>query len=157
MDEEWEQQKTWYLERQPLVSKDMELGRTFEPFQYPITEKRLAELVETTACYNPLYTDMVAAKREGFDGPIAPQAFAMIYGRLSFLGEKYRPAPGGIVTNLSFKFIKPPNVGDVVTSNAKVVANEDRKGRKYTTVRAESKNQKSELVSTMDFTFILPS
>lgn len=152
----WQEQKKNYEQRQSLYWEDMEAGRKFEPFVFPITEELVNDLMEVTGDRNPLYCDEEVAKKSPYGGKISHQGMAMIYGRLSYLGENYRPAPGGMVTGLSFQFVQPAKVGDVITSTAMAVNKEEKKGRKYFTLRAESFNQKGELVSVMEQTGILP-
>jgi acyl dehydratase len=148
----WEEQRKQYLQRTPHYWRDLEVGQEFEPFLFPITEEYVKELMEITGDKNPIYWDDAAARAASFPGKIAPQITAPIYGRLSHLGEKHRPAPGGAVLGMSFWFIQAAQVGDIITSRAKVTAKEDKKGKKLFTFRAESVNQNGELISIMEFT-----
>jgi acyl dehydratase len=109
------------------------------------------EIMDVTGDRNPLGWDEMEVKRLSPHEKIVPQAVAMIYGRLSHLGDKYRPAPGGTLMGLSFWFIKPAQLGDIITSKAKVTAMEERKGKRILTWRAESVNQNGELISVMEF------
>jgi acyl dehydratase len=46
------------------------------------------EIMEVTGDKNPIYWNEAAAKSNSLPGRIAPQAAAMIFGRLSYLAEK---------------------------------------------------------------------
>ena len=153
----WQEQKKNYEKRQPLRWDDMEVGKKFEPFVFPITEGLVNDLMETTGDRNPLYYDNEVAKRSPYGGRISPQATVVIYGRLAYLGENHRPAPGGLSVGLSLQFVQPAKIGDVITSTAVVTNREERKGRKYFSLRVESFNQKGELVSIMEQTGISSS
>lgn len=145
----WEEQRKAYEQRSPLYWADMQVGQGFEPVVFSITKEVLDTLAKVTGDDNPAYT-------RGQPKAIAPQSATVIFSRLAYLGDKYRPAPGGIVASLGYQFIKPVKVGDVITSKAKVTGKEERKGRKFFTIRAESVNQSGELVSVMEQTAILP-
>ena len=152
----WEDQKKAYEQRELRCWADMEAGMEYEPFVVHITREMVDDIMELTGDKNPLYSSEEEARKAGYDGTIAPQATAVIYGRLAYLGDTHRPVPGGIVTGLSFQFIKPPLIGDTITSRARIVSKEERKGKKYFELRAESTNQHGELVSVMEQTAILP-
>ena len=152
----WEEQKKRYEQRNCHYWKDMEVDQEFEPFIFPITDELVEEIMEVTGDRNHIYTDKEVAKKASFPGRIAPQASAMIFGRLSYLGETHRPVPGGMALGISFWFFKPVQIGDTITSRAKVIAREERKGKKFFTIRAESTNQNDEMVSIMEQSGILP-
>jgi len=152
----WEEQRKAYELRELRCWADMEVGMEYEPFILHITKEMVESIMEVTGDRNPLYWDEEEAGKSAYGGTIAPQATAVIYGRLAYLGDTHRPVPGGIVTSLSFQFIKPPMVGDIITSRAKIVGKEERKGRKYFELRAESFNQHNDLISVMEQTAILP-
>ena len=149
----WNEQKEAYEQRQPLYWKDMEIGQVFEPFAFAITEEVAQEVREITGARDQLGDP---DQSSSMPGNIVPQAISMIFGRLSYLGEKYRPAPGGILLGISFWFIKPAQIGDIITSRAKVIAKEERKGKKYFALRCESVNQHGEMISIMEQEGILP-
>ena len=152
----WEEQKKAYEQRELRCWGDMEEGEEFEPFVFEITSELVESVMEVTGDRNPLYWNEEEAKKSRYGGTIAPQAAVVVYGRLAWLGETHRPIPGGVITSLSFQFIKPPRVGDIMTSRATIISKEERKERKYFKVRAESINQNNELVSVMEQTAILP-
>ena len=152
----WEEQKKQFEQRKPHYWKDMEMGQEFGPFLFPITEELVREIKEVTGDENPLYFDEAAARAASFPGKIAPQATTMIFGRLSYLGDKYRPAPGGALLGISFWFIKPPQIGDIITARAKAIAKEEKKGKKIFTLRAELLNQNGEVISIVEQSGMLP-
>lgn len=152
----WQKQKEQYEQRKSHYWKDMEIDQEFEPLVFDVTEQFVKDTIEVTGDNNPIYLDETSAKEASFPGRVAPQAAAMIFGRLAFLGEKYRPAPGGMIMGISFHFIKPVLVGDEITSQAKVIEKFEKKGKKFFKLRVESRNKNGELVSVMEQTGILP-
>ena len=128
----------------------------FEPFSYHITNELVNNIIEVTGNDNALYHDDDLVKRCGYDGKLCPQACAVIYSRLSYLGDKYQPPAGGVLASMSLQFHKPIMIGDTIVSKAKVVSKEERKGRKYFTLRTESLNGNGVPVSTMEMTGIWP-
>ena len=152
----WEEQRKAFEQREWRCWEDMEVGQGYEPFVFHVTREIVDSIMEVTGDKNSLYWDEKVATKSPYGGTIAPQAAAAIYGRLSYLGKTHRPPPGGVITSFSFQFIKPARVGDIITSRAKITGKEERKGRKYFDLRAESVNQNGELVSIMEQTAILP-
>jgi len=152
----WEEQKRAYELRESHYWKDMHVGQEFEPFVFKITEELVEDIMETTGDRNPICLDDAAAKRTLFPDRVVPQAAAVIFGRLAYLGDIYRPAPGGMALEISFSFAGPIFLGDEITSKSRIVAKEERKGKKFFTMRAESFNQHGDLVSIMEQSGILP-
>lgn len=144
----WEEKKNRYEQRKPLDWEETEVGQKFEPFIFSVTKRLVKEILEVTDAQSSLSLDtMGTEKNEG----IAPQAVAMIYGRLSHLGSNHRPAPGGAMLDLSFRFVKPVRIGDTITSRAVITAKEERRGKRIIKWRAESEDQNGEIVSIMEF------
>jgi acyl dehydratase len=150
----WQDKKRNYEQREPLYWEDLYLGREWGPVIFSITKELVQSVIEITRDDNPLYWDEKIGKESPYGTVIAPQAVAVIFGRLGFLGERYRPGTGGAVTGMSCKFIQPAKVGDTITSRAVITSKEESKGRRRFTVHIESVNSENEPVLIMDLSAV---
>jgi len=149
----WMELKERYEKRQTLYWENLHVGMEFVPYTYIVTEEIAENVIQVTGNTNHLYSNYFLKP----DGKrLCPLGCAVIYSRLSYLGEQYQPPAGGILANMSLKFKKPLCVGDIITSYAKVVSKEEGKGRKYFTLHIHSIDHNNEQVSEMEMTGIWP-
>lgn len=152
-----QRERVKFEQREPLYAEDLMPGREFEPDIFVVSENIIADAIKASGVSNDLYRDDSVAGKLGYKARIAPQTFAFTYGRLAYIGTKYRPAPGSIITGLSLEFIKPPVLNDVLTSRARVKSAEQKNGKEYRVIRAETVDQNGDLISIMEFSVICRS
>ena len=113
--------------------KDL-VGFTFEPYRFEIEKGKIREFAEAIGDDNPIYYDLEAAKKEGFDGIPIPITFLQVvdlWGGYSFQEkvEKLKLNPVKILHGeQEYEFFKTIYAGDVLTVTAKVTHVDTKQG-----------------------------
>lgn len=132
---------------------DAELvGRTYPPTLYAVGREKIREYALATGETNPLHLDLGAARAAGHADLVAPPMFAVVYQgrgvheslsdpelgidfpRLLHAGQEFRWGPLVIA-------------GDEITTTVSVSQVSERAGLRFYDFRAESRNQRGELVA----------
>ncbi|HLI60149.1 MAG TPA: MaoC family dehydratase N-terminal domain-containing protein [Solirubrobacteraceae bacterium] len=127
-------------------------GRTYAPVLYAVGREKIREFALATGETNPLHLDLDAARAAGHADLVAPPMFAVVYQgrcmddplddpdlaidypRLLHVGQEFRWGPLVIA-------------GDEITTTVTVANVSERAGLRFYDFRAESRNQRGELVA----------
>jgi len=142
-------------EQPELLYDDLQLGREFPVFEYPVTPELVDLFIGATGDDNPLYKDAARCKAEGLSGVLAPTGLAGIFGRLSYL-QNHRMPPGGILAKQEMDFLNPFYVGETLQVQAAVVDRMIKKEKKYVTIESVAKRPDGEKVAVVRVTAIWP-
>lgn len=136
-----------------LYYEEFEEGRTFTTPARAVTEADVRAFADLSGDRNPIHLDTRAAKRAGFDAPVAHGVLglAAATGLVSQLG-----LTGGTLIALvgvTWRFRAPVRYGDEVSLTLRVAARrETRQGdRGLVTLAAELRNQRGEVVQEGEF------
>lgn len=139
----------------PLLLRDLDLGREFNPLAFPITDALVSAFCKATGETNPLFFDVDAARTAGFAGRVAPPGLAGIFGRQAYLRD-YAMPPGGVLAGQSIDLHGPAFVGDTLDVRAKVVARDEQKGRPRVTIQSVARRPGGEKVATVRVVALWP-
>ena len=134
-----------------LLFDEMQEGMEFPPVQFELTPELVKKYCEAMGDFNPIYTDVEAAKKQGFAGSIAPATIVCIYAIPSALLSGYKPKmippPGNIHYRQEYRFFNAASPGDRINVRSVVVHKEVRKGRKYVTIETAYLNQDGKTIA----------
>lgn len=141
-------------EKPELVYADLQLGKEFEPFHFPVDQKTVDRFLDAIKeKENPLYAR--AAHEWGYDRPLAPHSLAAIYARSSYL-KNYTMPGGGILVKQEFQFYRPVFIGDRLVCRAKVADRYLKKDRRHVVIEMNAFNQKKQQISFVRIEAIWP-
>ena len=138
-----------------LLYEDLQLGKEFPVFEYPITEELVDKFIAATGDENPLYKDEALCKKQGLASRLAPAGLAGIFGRLSYL-QHHRMPPGGILARQEMEFLGPFYVGETLRVCARVTERYLKKDKNYVTIESEAQRPDGEKVVVVRVTAIWP-
>ena len=138
-----------------LLYEDLQLGKKFPLFEYPITRELVDKFIDATDDDNPLYSDEALCKKEGLQSALAPTGLAGIFGRLSYLQHQRMP-PGGILAKQEMQFLGPFYVGDTLQVRATVTERFTKKERNFVTIESVAERGENEQVAIVRVTAIWP-
>jgi acyl dehydratase len=138
-----------------LLYEDLQLGREFPVFEYPITRELLDKFIAATSDDRPLYRDEELCRKQGLPFPLAPTGLAGIFGRLSYL-QHHRMPPGGVLAKQEMEFLRPFYVGDTLQVRAKVTERYSKKERNFVTIESVAERAGGEKVAVVRVTAIWP-
>ena len=108
-----------------------------EYFKVIVTGEMLTRFSEITGDKNPLHTDIVFAKEQGYKDRVA---YGLLTGSfLSTLCGMYLPGERSLIQEMNVKFPNPVFIGDELTVSGKV--EEVHKGIRQIVLKVEIKNQ----------------
>lgn len=136
----------------------MVVGHARPPIVFKVTKASIANYARSVRCTNPIYFNDAAARREGFEGVIAPPTMFYTYAPVDrheimkqygyippTAGKKPRFTPNA-GTELVF-LGAPPRPGDVITSFACLDKKwETHSGNRFVSWRSVGYNQRGEKV-----------
>ncbi len=140
----------------PLLLRDLDLGREFNPLAFPITGALVDAFCAAVGETNPIFLDAAAARAAGFPGRVAPPGLAGIFGRQAYLRD-YSMPPGGVLAGQSIDFHGPALVGDTLDVRAKVVARDERKGRPRVVLESIARRPDGQAVATVRVVALWPT
>lgn len=136
--------------------KDL-VGLEYEPYSFEIEKGKIREFAQAIGDDNPIYFDLDAAKKEGFEGIPIPLTFLQVidlWGGYSFQEkmEKLKLNPVKILHGEQhFEYLKDIYAGDVLTVSSKVINVDIKKGSSggmdLITTENQYKNQHGDLVA----------
>jgi acyl dehydratase len=138
-----------------LLYEDLQLGKEFPLFEYPITRELVDKFIHATNDNNPLYNDEELCKNQGLLSTLAPTGLAGIFGRLSYL-QHHRMPPGGILAKQEMQFLGPFYVGDTLRVRARVTERYTKKERNFVTIESVAERAENERVAVVCVTAIWP-
>ena len=138
-----------------LLYEDLQLGKAFPVFEYPITAELVDKFIAATGDENPLYTDEALCKQQGLASLLAPSGLAGIFGRLSYL-QHHRMPPGGILARQEMEFLGPFYTGETLRVCARVTERYLKKVKNYVTIESEAQRPDGEKVVVVRVTAIWP-
>lgn len=123
---------------QPVLTVDrMELGRTFTPHRFDLTEQEIAT-------YQRLF---------GTDGG-DPLGLLSVHARLSYATDGPPPG-GGVMAGMTVRMHAPLRAGTGYVFTCEIVGREERKGNGWVTFRSELRREATH-VATVDITGVWP-
>lgn len=136
------------------------IGKKYPKTEYEIGFEKVKEYALATGETSPLYLDREAGLKSEYGGCLSPPCFATAYSgccvqQIFFDNElnlDYRRLVHG---EQDFDFIKPVVCGDLITTTGEIVDIQSRGGNDIIVFRAESTNQRSELVTVNLGTFVI--
>ena len=143
------------VELPELLYEDLQLGKEFPAFEYPITRELVEKFIGATNDDNPLYNDEELCKKQGLLSALAPTGLAGIFGRLSYL-QHHRMPPGGILVKQEMRFLGPFYVGDTLQVRARVTERYTKKERNFVTIESVAERAENEQVAVVRVTAIWP-
>lgn len=143
------------MNKPELLLKDLQPEREFPPFLFKITSEMVKQFMETTGDQNPIYYDEQAAKKAGFDWPIAPPALANIFGRQAYLRDYVMPG-GGILARQDIEFFYPARIGETLTVTPRVIERYTKKEKNFVTIESTARNEDGRIVAIVRVNAIWP-
>ncbi|DAC36940.1 MAG: hypothetical protein QF530_10030 [SAR202 cluster bacterium] len=116
-----------------LLYSELEVGRTFEPFTFHLTETLVNEYRTALGVWPQSVEESESEGRE-----IAPAGLWGIWGRQAYLRDYTMPG-GGILVGQDMEFSAPVFVGDVLNVQATVIEKYENHERKYITIESTAK------------------
>jgi acyl dehydratase len=138
-----------------LLYEELQLGKAFPVFEYPITRGLVDKFIGATNDDNPLYSDEGLCREQGWPSLLAPTGLAGIFGRLSYL-QHHRMPPGGILARQEMQFLAPFYVGDTLQVRATVTERYKKKERNFVTIESVAERAENEPVAVVRVTAIWP-
>ncbi|MFS0553826.1 MaoC family dehydratase N-terminal domain-containing protein [Brevibacillus sp. 179-C9.3 HS] len=140
------------------------IGLEFEPYSMAVEKGKIKELALALGDDNPIYYDLEAAKKEGYDGIPIPPTFLQVIDLWGGLGapEKVEKLKLNLVRVLhgqqSYEYLGDIVAGDVLFVTSKVVDAETKSGSTGTmdliTSENQYRNQRGELVAKTRSTLV---
>ena len=139
-----------------FLFEEIEVGHTFSPLVYPISQELITRYVDTVENDDPLHRDFTYAERAGYRGIIAPPTIAALYVLKAYRTDSVPPT-GGVHSRQRFKFYGPIQAGDVLHVQARVVDKYVKKGRRFLVIESLARNQRGKEVVWSESTSFWPS
>ena len=131
------------MSKREFLVDEIEVGHTFSPLVYPISQELIRQYVDTVGDRDPLHRDACYAQLGGYGGIIAPPTIAALYVLKAYRTDSV-PSPGGVHFRQRFKFYRPIRGGDVLRVQARLVDKYVNKGRKFLVIESLAQNQDGE-------------
>lgn len=131
------------MSKRELLFDEIEIGHTFSPLLYPISQELIRKYVDTVGDGDPLHRDASYAELRGYGGIVAPPTIAALYILKAYRTDSI-PPPGGVHLRQRFKFHRPIRAGDILRVQARVVDKYVKKGRQFLVIESLSQNQDGE-------------
>jgi acyl dehydratase len=128
------------------------VGRTYPPTVYAVGREKIREYALATGETNALHLDLEAARRAGHADLVAPPMFVVVYQGRGVHEPLFDPDLGIDFPRLlhagqEFRWGPLVVAGDEITTAVSVAAVSERAGLAFYDFRAESRNQRGELVA----------
>ncbi|MBN6885588.1 acyl dehydratase [Cytobacillus horneckiae] len=143
--------------------KDL-IGLELEPYSMAVEKGKIKELALALGDDNPIYYDLEAAKKEGYDGIPIPPTFLQVIDLWGGLGsaEKVEKLKFNLVRVLhgqqAYEYLGDIVAGDVLSVTSKVVAAETKSGStgvmEFVSLENQYQNQRGELVAITRSTLV---
>jgi acyl dehydratase len=128
------------------------VGKTYPPTVYAVGREKVREYALATGETNPLHLDLDAARKAGHGDLVAPPMFAVVYQGRGVHEPLFDPElaidfPRLLHAAQEFHWGPLVIAGDEITTVVTVAAISERAGLGFYDFRAESRNQRGELVA----------
>ena len=131
------------MSKREFLLDEIEVGHTFSPLSYPISQQLIRKYVDTIGDDDPLHWDPSHAQQMGYEDTVAPPTIAALYVLKTYRTDS-NPPPGGVHLRQRFKFYRPIHAGDILDVQARVVDKYVKKGRKFLVIESLARNQDGE-------------
>lgn len=127
------------------------VGRTYPPTLYAVGREKIREYALATGETNPLHLDLDAARAAGHADLVAPPMFAVVYQGRGVHEPLFDPElaidfPRLLHAGQEFRWGPLVIAGDEITTTVTIAQVSSRAGLSFYDFRAESRNQRGELV-----------
>ncbi len=127
------------------------VGRTYPPTVYAVGREKIREYALATGERNPLHLELEAARAAGHADLVAPPMFAVVYQGRAVHEPLFDPElaidfPRLLHAGQEFRWGPLVIAGDEITTTVTVAQVSERAGLSFYDFRAESHNQRGELV-----------
>nr|WP_256436628.1 MaoC family dehydratase N-terminal domain-containing protein [Brevibacillus sp. HB1.1] len=133
------------------------IGLEFKPYTMPVEKGKIKELALAIGDDNPIYYDLEAAKKEGYDGIPIPSTFLQVIDLWGGMGSVEKMEKLGLKLarvlhgQQSYEYLGDIVTGDVLSVTSKVVDAETKTGSSgsmdLVTSENQYRNQRGELVA----------
>jgi acyl dehydratase len=128
------------------------VGRTYAPTVYAVGREKIREYALATGETNPLHLDLETARAAGHADLVAPPMFAVVYQGRGVHEPLFDPVlaidfPRLLHAGQEFRWGPLVIAGDEITTAVTIAAMSQRAGLAFYDFRAESRNQRGELVA----------
>jgi acyl dehydratase len=128
------------------------VGRAYPPTVYAVGREKIREYALATGETNPLHLDLDVARDAGHADLVAPPMFAVVYQGRGVHEPMFDPDlaidfPRLLHAGQEFRWGPLVIAGDEITTRVTVAAMSERAGLGFFDFRAESHNQRGELVA----------
>ena len=131
------------MSQRELSLDEIEVGYTFSPLSYRISDGLIRKYVDAVEDDDPLHRDRSYAQQMGYEGTIAPPTIAALYVLKAYRTDGTPPG-GGVHLGQRFRFYRPIYAGDILHVQAKVVDRYMKKGRTFLVIESLARNQDGE-------------
>jgi 3-hydroxybutyryl-CoA dehydratase len=131
------------MSQRELLLDEIEVGHTFSPLSYSISDSLIRKYVDTVEDDDPLHRDPSYAQQMGYEGTIAPPTIAALYVLKAYRTDEPPPL-GGVHLRQRFRFYRPVYAGDILHVQARIVDRYMKKGRTYLVIESLACNQDGE-------------
>lgn len=137
---------------QPATAGASPVGRAYAPVLYAVGREKIREFALATGETNPLHLDLDAARAAGHPDLVAPPMFAVVYQGQCVHAPLHDPElaidyPRLLHAGQEFRWGPLVIAGDEITTTVTVAEVRERAGLTFYDFRAESVNQRGELVA----------
>ncbi|MHC1567662.1 MAG: FAS1-like dehydratase domain-containing protein [Candidatus Syntropharchaeia archaeon] len=139
-----------------MVDKNA-VGKEAGPYVYIVWDKKFQQFANAVGDKNPVYFDEEAAKKAGYDGIIAPPAFAnapfaiSVWPSIELSGIPTEKLLHGAQ---EFEYISPLKPTEKLTTRFKITDISEKKGMYFVTVDGETVNERGEKKFTYKCTLV---
>jgi len=128
------------------------VGKRYPPTVYAVGREKIREYALATGETDPLHLDLDTARAAGHADLVAPPMFAVVYQGRGVHEPLFDPAlkidfPRLLHAGQEFRWGPLVIAGDEITTTVTVAALSERAGLGFFDFRAESRNQRGELVA----------
>jgi acyl dehydratase len=143
-----------------VAIKTEAIGKSYPAITYAVGREKVREFASAVGETNPLYFDVEAARRAGYEDVVAPPMFAVVYAGRSVGPAVFDPDVGinfAMMVHGAQEFEWGPVVvaGDEIETTASVKDISERGGMEFYVFESVSKNQRGETVCTGTWTNIV--
>ena len=137
------------------------LGKEGEPEYFEVEKGHIKRFAQALGDPNPLWSDLDYASKSRYGNIIAPPTFLINAGIIKLavkLTDMMGPSRNFLDVGMEIEYYKPIEVGDTITSTAKLVDLKEKSGKKgiilIMLLEVTYKNQRGEVVRKCRNTFI---
>ncbi len=120
---------------EPIDFDKIEIGETFGPLEYMVSEESVIRYAESVVDHNPWYT-----QKSPFGGRIASPAMGA-GDAIRLLWSKYSPLPSSVHAKHECEFVNPAKVGKLLVARGKLRDKYIKRDRQFVVIESTTTDE----------------